>query len=243
MAGNQCRMNRQRRSSHSDEDISFSDEFEEFHVRSFSGGHLPYDRQKLKERIWQRQNQEEAELIEQNVILARGLSSLKLDGKSNHDGTKSTKRPLEPKSSLNRVCCLSPVSDSADFSIGDPRPRVYSCPTQKNRFRTRGATQGDGISLPPQRVRSFTLTSKGLINRGDFFRPGLNSRQASTSGESSKNTSMGDLHDFYHIAFNGDRGVGKTSIINLFVKYLPAKDVPGKCSVSGIAVYMGNFCM
>lgn len=236
-------MSQPRVDSCSDDVINLTDEFEEFHVRSYSGGHLPYDRQKLRERMLQKQNQEEAEQIDQSIIMAQEMSNLKLADAS-HSGEfkmmEMKKKPGESKTSGPKLHCLSP--NSADWEIGEWRPRVYSCPTQKNPRIRKDSTQfcddsrfqyDLGIAtVPLHRVRSFTLTSKGLVSQGDFFRLGSSSQRTSTSGDSfaSKDTSLADLHGCYRVAFDGDCDVGKTSIIELFVKCLPPKCLLGECS-------------
>lgn len=106
---------------------------------------------------------------------------------------------------------------------------------------------------PLERVRSFKMTSKGLINRGDSFRRKSNGSIASTgSSKASQNerkrqripsdnseetacscdTSSITAPGYYRVVMLGSEGVGKSALTTQFMtsEYIGAFDIcSGKC--------------
>ncbi|XP_076658807.1 rad, Gem/Kir family member 3 isoform X2 [Halictus rubicundus] len=92
------------------------------------------------------------------------------------------------------------------------------------------------------RLRSFNLTSKGIVNRGDsFIRRRSRSRSTSLARANSeaeeKNAAPPKEKSTYTVAMLGARGVGKTTLINQFMTsesingYESPEDVPREQSV------------
>lgn len=94
-----------------------------------------------------------------------------------------------------------------------------------------------------QRVRSFKLTSKGLVNHGDSFR-NRNKGKISSSKGSFKNNKRQRLpsdtstdtesccscpNEYYRIAILGAHSVGKTALMNQFMtsEYIGGQDASG----------------
>ena len=136
-----------------------------------------------------------------------------------------------PRTMINER--YSPGNDDlvSDWLMGEVRPRVYSMPT-------RGSSLSHGYRrhhAPPlseawhndeplqHRVRSFTITSHGLVSKGDIYV----SHESSDSGggravgrKGGTSTSCGGSQEAvkYHVGIQGVPVVGKTSIINSFIK-------------------------
>ena len=130
---------------------------------------------------------------------------------------------------------VSPQGSDGQQSRGlpDMRPRTYSMPTrptfhrhdlQKVRFQHRD----DNIEL--YRVRSFSTTSKGIINCGDTFRARSNSNDEPPGGGDrtcsranvaalaassfSSTDTFSDDTPVYRVVVLGSAGVGKTSLVH-----------------------------
>lgn len=169
-------MQHSRRTSHSDDDLYIADEFEEFHIRSYSGGNLPFDRDKLLARVREDQQKKESE---------EGVSP----------------------------------STSSTWSIGSMRPRVYSCPVPKPMLRSKRTNR----SLRREKVRSFSLSTKGLVTEDDSYRlsSGSTTSSASTSDFAKWDFILDIPNQRYCVVVAGKSSVGKTSIIASFVKEGP----------------------
>ncbi|XP_076666425.1 rad, Gem/Kir family member 3 [Andrena cerasifolii] len=98
----------------------------------------------------------------------------------------------------------------------------------------------DGEDEDSYRLRSFSLTSKGIINRGDSFRrrrSRSNSLAPADSETEEKNPPPAKEVASYTVAMLGARGVGKTALISQFMTsecinaYDRQRDVPSEQSV------------
>lgn len=94
-----------------------------------------------------------------------------------------------------------------------------------------------------QRVRSFKLTSKGLVNHGDSFRNRERSKLSTSSGSFKSNkrqrlpsetsidtdSSGSYTNEYYRIAILGAHSVGKTALMNQFMtsEYIGGQDATG----------------
>lgn len=169
-----------------------------------------------------------------------------------HEMTTLQSRPRMPSSSsaMGRLKHDSnPVLDDTEWSIGDARPRVSSMPV-RNTFRRPVTTAklGNGAKLTPdflgslglQKIRSFSITSKGLVKGGDFYlnrshpdlahpckklghpmlvglkRPLLSHHSPKETTGNTPHGSNGSQRSF-HIQVTGETGVGVTSVIRQLV--------------------------
>ncbi|XP_076279193.1 rad, Gem/Kir family member 3 isoform X2 [Lasioglossum baleicum] len=98
----------------------------------------------------------------------------------------------------------------------------------------------DGEDEDSYRLRSFSLTSKGIVNRGDSFRrrrSRSNSLAPANSEAETKNAAPPKEICSYAVAMLGGRGVGKTALISQFMTsecinaYDRQRDVPSEQSV------------
>ena len=145
-----------------------------------------------------------------------------------------------------------------DFEFKNGRAKSGSAPTSrsnsfKNRPRPKGLqkvldggprrnsmpdTSGNFLCVekePLKRVRSFKMTSKGLVNRGDSFRQSTTSVNSSDSdnkildsdvkkqslrsrdhSEDSDGRGSSGIPNVYKVALCGSVGVGKTALVNQF---------------------------
>ena len=140
-------------------------------------------------------------------------------------------------------CCGLPATAApatgdchGEWHIGDMRPRVLSCPTRGGNFRrlqmhpnlwnksltpaysSRGYSNISDQDL--HRVRSFTLTSKGLVKDGDLYLHGSpgTCTPSSRGSTMSRASSPGEVPEVFHVGLGGTRAVGKRSIVKQFVK-------------------------
>ncbi|XP_050473281.1 GTP-binding protein RAD isoform X2 [Bombus huntii] len=98
----------------------------------------------------------------------------------------------------------------------------------------------EGEDEDSYRLRSFSLTSKGVINRGDSFRRRRSRSNslapAEQDGEEKRSVPAKEISS-YTVAILGARGVGKTALISQFMTsecinaYDRQKDVPSEQSV------------
>ncbi|XP_017887707.1 GTP-binding protein RAD [Ceratina calcarata] len=98
----------------------------------------------------------------------------------------------------------------------------------------------DGEDEDSYRLRSFSLTSKGVVNRGDSFRRRRSRSNslapADVENEDKRNLPAKDITS-YTVAMLGATGVGKTALISQFMTsecinaYDRQKDVPSEQSV------------
>ncbi|XP_031836984.1 rad, Gem/Kir family member 3 [Nomia melanderi] len=98
----------------------------------------------------------------------------------------------------------------------------------------------DGEDEDSYRLRSFSFTSKGVVNRGDSFRrrrSRSNSLAPANSESEEKNAAPAKEITSYTVAMLGARGVGKTALISQFMTsecinaYDRQRDVPSEQSV------------
>ncbi|XP_076244771.1 rad, Gem/Kir family member 3 [Calliopsis andreniformis] len=98
----------------------------------------------------------------------------------------------------------------------------------------------EGEDEDSYRLRSFSLTSKGIVNRGDSFRRRRSRSNslapADVENEENRSAPAKDITS-YTVAMLGTRGVGKTALISQFMTsecinaYDRQKDVPSEQSV------------
>nr|XP_033322963.1 GTP-binding protein RAD [Megalopta genalis] len=102
------------------------------------------------------------------------------------------------------------------------------------------SSREDGEDEDSYRLRSFSLTSKGIVNRGDSFRrrrSRSNSLAPANSEAEEKNVPPAKEVCSYTVAMLGARGVGKTALISQFMTsecinaYDRQRDVPSEQSV------------
>ncbi|XP_078048251.1 rad, Gem/Kir family member 3 [Augochlora pura] len=102
------------------------------------------------------------------------------------------------------------------------------------------SSREDGEDEDSYRLRSFSLTSKGIVNRGDSFRrrrSRSNSLAPANSEAEEKNVAPAKEVSSYTVAMLGARGVGKTALISQFMTsecinaYDRQRDVPSEQSV------------
>lgn len=98
-----------------------------------------------------------------------------------------------------------------------------------------------------QRIRSFKLTSKGLVNHGDSFRNRHRGKALPTSGsfkcdkrqrlpsETSNDTDScsSSANEYYRIAILGSHSVGKTTLMNQF---MTSEYIGGQEDANGIYI-------
>ena len=139
--------------------------------------------------------------------------------------------------------------------LPDMRPRTYSMPTrptfhrhdlQKVRFQHRD----DNVEL--YRVRSFSTTSKGIINCGDTFRARSNSNDEPPGGGDrtcsrtnvaalaassfSSTDTFSDDTPVYRVVVLGSAGVGKTSLVH----QLMTSEYMGDTDLSVLGEFRGH---
>ncbi|KAJ8302698.1 hypothetical protein KUTeg_019094 [Tegillarca granosa] len=135
-----------------------------------------------------------------------------------------------------------------------------------NDLQTRGLDNDN--EAPLLRVRSFTLTSKGIVNKGDSFRRGStasilstsscktddtsqsadNSRPRLLSDASADSTGTGSFElgfstSYHEVCVLGANGVGKTSLIKQFTTsdYIGSSDYENDNDAHSVFVYLdGN---
>ena len=127
------------------------------------------------------------------------------------------------------------VDSCAEWHLGDMRPRGASCPSRtfarRAEFQQRslpktlfpGVTSKDSLSCSEhelRRVRSFTLTSKGLVSEGDRYLQGNlgDHTPSSVSSTVSRVSSPGEAQEVFHVGLGGGAAVGKRSIVKQFIK-------------------------
>lgn len=166
-------------------------------------------------------------------------------------GYSSTSPSTSPRLPSRSASYKRPKQKNYDFDFEDFRPRTYSVPT-KNQFRRslglNNANDGnDGLDTIP--VRTFTLSSKGLRNRGDSFKrkskTNINEVQGSQGGldefrdRTHSMTSQGssnatprsgsessEADSSYRVVLLGSAGVGRTALSQQFLtsEYIGAFD-------------------
>ena len=168
-------------------------------------------------------------------------------GSSNDAVTGSTDAPQPPITlpppSSSASCRLSPgdsgervlshmswiMLDEDEWSLGDMRPRVSSMPAAS--LQPRSPLHGPKTppsplaatprTTPQHKVRSFAISRKGVVSRGDVFVTGSshNSVASNDSGESQSNASGGgpDLGPTFRVMVSGEAGVGKRALVTSFM--------------------------
>ncbi|KAK3085619.1 hypothetical protein FSP39_006166 [Pinctada imbricata] len=151
---------------------------------------------------------------------------------------QALRRGIDTKDGRSR-CGSEPASRSNSFK-NRPRPKgiqnVLDAPPRRNSMPD---TSGNFLSVeqdgePLRRVRSFKMTSKGIVNRGDSFRHSNSSLNSADSGHkvlesevkrggiSKEYSSDSDsrpstsIPNVYKVALCGSVGVGKTALVNQF---------------------------
>ena len=219
----------------------FEDEFEEFRARASSGGMLDLSsaraaRDRARAVAKSRETKPHRHIQQQ--------SKSRDDVRENAAMTREYVDETPPYAWDSRSCGgVSPpqvrtpdhshVFLSREWDLGDMRPRTRSAPG------TRHFCRKNALLKPPlyvnedeaglYRLRQFTVTRKGVVNRGDCFRvrstPSIASTGSAHSGSDdeyrtgSSTVSLNDspAANAYSVRVLGQSGVGKTVLVSRFV--------------------------
>lgn len=132
---------------------------------------------------------------------------------------------IKRKGSTRRGTSVYHRKSAAFLDVPDLRGSHHSTGNGSAKTGT-AAAQGDEEDEDSYRLRSFSFTSKGIVNRGDSFRrrrsrsnslcPGPNGTALPPGGEDPNQQPPSDVIS-YTVALLGAHGVGKTALISQFL--------------------------
>ena len=177
-------------------------------------------------------------------------------------------RPSHGRHQRSRSCRKPrPQPFELDLAETKMRPRTSSMPSRNSMRRNRRLqvqsdphqqlqTGGNQDECRLYRVRSFTTTSKGIVNRGDSFKRKSNSsvtsagshtsvaddfreRSGSCNSQDSGGSSGTGAPGFYRVTMLGLNGVGKTALVQQFMtsEYMGACDTERTGMSTSLSVY------
>ena len=149
-------------------------------------------------------------------------------------GDAEAQPPEDAKGLQNRVLChmACHVLEDEDWAVGSMRPRISSMPSRPVRRSSHHfpilATLKSAQDV--HKVRSFTITPKGVINQGDHYVSSSTSVASTESDATINSNASGDgspasahgsqqahTSSFLRIMVFGEPGVGKRALIQTFL--------------------------